>query len=482
MKAEVLTAIPAAGKTKAILENIKKNNEKAIVASISRQLSKESFEYFNRLGGRGVIIDTDNKHGMQSVNTAIMDSAMNVDVIFVTHKALLSFTEFEMLKGFCLYIDEVPELVSFDKFSFTQNLDHILDMCEPVSGELDVFDDLVLKPEFEEKVQEMAIEGRAGRDEICSTLLPLYASLLRGIPTKLHMTKNGAHCYFINDLSTQAWEVFDKVVIACANLEDTFTGKVLKHFNGWEFVESPLNDKLLFKEYANSSRIKINVMMEQSWSKHSANQEKEGMSNYNRMKSIIEGLVDDQPFIYTRNSYRARFTKGLEVPYNPHGLNSFMRYNNVAVMFSFNPLPWQIPLLRELALGAGLEEETLVDAFIVSKYLEPAFQLCARSNIRVAKSNTEVNLYVPDMRLAEYMKARYFKNATISTQYMIPAKEKKTTRNRNSFQQMFNMDKKEKYKYMYLLRKVGRKLDPSVEEDVSLVREWITKTRAKLIK
>lgn len=478
MKIEVLTAIPAAGKTKAILEHILESGEKAVIASISRQLSRQSFEYFENLGGSGVVIDADHKHGSNSVNNAILDCVTNgSQVIFITHAALLGFTDFSVMSDFHLYIDEVPELVTFERNSFTVSLDSVLQYCEPISGELGVLDSLILKEEHVETVTRMAQEGASGRDDVMATLYPLYRSLLQGIPVKLHFTDNGSYTYFINDVSTSSWESFKKITIASANLKDTFAGMVLKHFNKWEFIDSPLKSKLLFTEYPNSSRVKINVMMADNWSKHCADKERDGISNYNRMKTIIEGLVDGKDFIYTRNSYRARFTRGTEVPYNPHGLNAYSSYKNVAVMFSFNPLPWQIPLLKELAISADLEEDKLIDAFIVSKYLEPAFQLCARSNIRNSKSNAKINLYVPDMKLAQYMKDHYFPNAEISTEYMIKTPEKKTTRDRKSFQSMFDMTQKERYKYMYLLRKLGRKLDVNSTEDYTIVSEWIEKGR-----
>lgn len=477
MKIEVLTAIPAAGKTKAILEHILASGEKAIIASISRQLSRESFEYYENLGGSGIVIDSDHKHGSNSVNNAILESVLCADVIFITHAALLNFSDFDKLKDFNLYIDEVPELVTFARNSFTVSLDSVLSYCEPINAEVGVLDTLVLKEECYEEVQALAIEGSKGRDDLMTTLYPLYKSLLQGIPVKLQITDNGSYTYYINDVSTSSWEAFKRITIASANLKDTFTGMVLQHFNKWEFVESPLTKKLLFTEYPNSSRVKINVMFEDNWSKHSADKEREGISNYNRMKTVIEGLVDGKDFIYTRNSYRARFTRGTEVPYNPHGLNAYSSYKNVAVMFSFNPLPWQIPLLKELATSADLEENSLVDAYIVSKYLEPAFQLCARSNIRNSKSNAVVNLYVPDMKLALYMKQHYFPNAEINTDFTIKPVEKKKTRDRKSFQNMFEMTQKERYKFMYLLRKLGRKLDVNSTEDYAIVAEWISNSR-----
>lgn len=474
MKIEVLTAIPAAGKTKAIIEHIIENNEKALVASISRQLSKQSYDYFVDSGGTGVLIDSDNKYGSKTVNKAILEAAETADVIFITHHALLGLTEFDKFSGFSLYVDEVPELVSFNKFTFTHNLDEILKFCHPIK---DGLSDLVLRPECTKNVEDLALQGINQQDDICVSLLPLYKALLQGIPTKISRTDRTANCYFINDVSSKDWELFDKVTIAAANLKDTFTGKILKHFNNWEFVESPLVKKLLFTEYSNTSRISIQVLTESSWSKHSADKEIGGISNYSRIKTILDGVLGNEPFLYTRNSYRARFSKGLEVPYNPHGINAYMSYRNVVVLFSFNPLPWQIPILKELAITAGLGESELIDAYVVSKYLEPAFQLCARSNIRSNKSNKAINLFVPDQRLAEYIKHNYFKDAEIKYDYMVVEPKVKGTRARNSFQKLYEMTDKEKYRYMYLLRKLGRKLSVDDKDDQEIVKNWIESIR-----
>lgn len=474
MKIYTLSAIPAAGKTAAILNHVYKTGEKAIIASISRQLSKQSFDYFSDLGGYSAIIDTDNRKGQKSVNDAVQKAIENHDVIFITHAGLLSINSFEPLKGFNLYIDEVPELISFERMAFTQSLDTLMNFCHDIDGSL------ILDESKREEITKFAKDGYKGKDDVFAALFPLYKALLNGIPTRLHTADNQSYCYFINDASTEEWEIFDSVTVCSANFEQTFTGKILKHFNGWEFEESPLTKDLLFVEYPNSSRITINVMFNGAWSKYKANKEQEGITNYNRICTVLEGLLDDD-FIYTRNSYRSRFTKGTEVSYNPHGLNMYSDHTNVVVMFSYNPLPWQIPLLKELAKSVGLTEDELVDAYIVSKYLEPAFQLCARCDIRNPSSNKPINLYVPDIKLAEYMKERYFKHATISTNYMVENK-KKTTRNRQSFQSLYDMDKNERYKYMYLLRKTGRKLDVNSAEDQMLVQDWIIKQRSKPLK
>lgn len=474
MEIEVLTAIPASGKTKAIIEHIIESGEKAIIASISRQLSKQSYDFYINAGGeKAILIDSDNKYGSKSVNEAIIDTK-NYNVMFITHSALINLTDFSHFGDVCLYIDEVPELVTFNKYNFGHNLNSVLEYCLPVK---DGLSDLVLRNDCTRQIEEMAIQGINQQDDICKSLVPLYKALLQKIPIKINKTDKTATCYFINDSSSQDWAGFKKITIASANLKDTFTGKVLKYFNGWEFIESPLKKRLLFTEYSNTSRITINVLTDTNWSKHKADKEINGISNYTRIKNIISDILGNEPFIYTRNSYRARFSKGLEVPYNPHGINSYTSYKNVVVLFSFNPNPWQIPVLKELACSVGLDEDELVESYIVSKYLEPAFQLCARSNIRSNKSNAKINLFVPDQKLADYIKLNYFKNAEIKHNYMVEEPKIKQVRNRKSYQKQYNMTDKEKYRYMYLLRKLGRKLDINNEDDQKLVKDWIEDQR-----
>lgn len=472
MKLYTLSAIPAAGKTAAVLNHINESKEKAIVASISRELSKQSFEYFVERGGEGELVDTDNRQGCKSVHDAVLKAAIDNDVVFITHAALLGLRNIDSLKEFNLYIDEVPELTNFERFTFTTSVEsHILELCTIDSTGL-----LELKPDCYENVRQMAIDGMTGTDDIYSTLFPLYKALLTGVPVRLSVENGQTQCYYVTDLSNDDWSKFKSVTVCAANFTQTFTGMIMKHFNGWEFEESPLSNRLAFRVYPKTARIKINVMFDDVWSKYKADKEVDGISNYTRIENALDTIINGD-FIYTRNSYRPRMPKGTEVPYNPHGLNNYSNYTNVVVMFSYNPAPWQIPILKELALSKNLPEDELVNAYIVSKYLEPAFQLCARCDIRNKDSLKPINLYVPDMKLATYIK-QYLPDAQICDINSIE-NQKQLKRNRESFQALYQMTEKERFSYKYLLRKTGRVLEMDNPDDQQLVQDWIIKTRDK---
>ena len=74
MKIETLIALPAAGKTDAILSHVLETKEKAVIASPSRVLSEQSYNKFKRMGGRAVLIDSTRLRSLKTVQASIMQS------------------------------------------------------------------------------------------------------------------------------------------------------------------------------------------------------------------------------------------------------------------------------------------------------------------------------------------------------------------------------------------------------------------------
>lgn len=482
----VLSAVPAAGKTKAILSNI--GGKKSIIASLTRQLSTQSYNYYRREcnGFGGVLIDTENTKAHGTVQNAIKNALdSSADVVFITHAALfdLKFDEMDSLEDYDLYIDETPELVDFHRYSFTSTVSElILRYCEPVDTSKRGLQKLILKEDSTESIINNALDGYSGNDDVHKLIFPLYQALLSEIPVMIQFTDESVYCYYINDKTDEGWQRFKSITVAASNFVESFTGQILKNINGWNFEPSPLVEELDFKNYKNTKRINIHVLVDVPWSKHISERlmgtGREQDTVYNKVKSRIFSKVKNEDFIYTSNSYRARLERGFDVPYNPHGLNYYTNYTNAAVLFSYNPLPWQIPLLKELSSISGMDENLLLESYIISKYLEPAFQLCARTNIRDQNSTKVVDLYVPDERLAKYIKSKYFTKATINHSYMLPVSSKVVSNKKPTFQTMFDMTKKEIYRFNYF-RRTHHKFDINNPSDVKLVSDWISTQRQK---
>lgn len=148
-------------------------------------------------------------------------------------------------------------------------------------------------------------------------------------------------------------------------------------------------------------------------------------------------------------------------------------------------MPWQIELLKCLSSCHDMDTNKLIDAYLVSKYLEPVFQLCLRTDIRNQHSTWKVTLLVPDLRAAEYLKSRYLLEAKIDTNHMIsgPArkerkKEELPRKKKLSFVNMFDFTKAEQGKFYRWSAKMDLKLDVIQPEHVKLVSDWINKLRS----
>lgn len=478
LKVDVLTSVPGSGKTKAILKHVGRSKKPTIIASISCQLSKQSYDFYTMTLGYGnaIILDTDNIKKRASVFESIKESIGNYRVIFITHSALMNFPHFEMFEGHELYIDEVPDMVDLRQVQFKTNIDVVSRYCDIAeNGKMTVIED------HRKTLEEIAIDGLHNLDVVSNSVFPLVKALLVGIPV---IVKDNC-AYFVEDMSNQQWNLFKKITIACANFQETFTGVVLKEYAGWEFVESPLVNDLDFRSYRNTHRIEILPVYDGNWSRYAADAEINGETVYNRVRDLVYNIVGPVNYIYTTNSYRGPLSGGTKIPYNPHGMNNYMNFSTAVALFSYNPSPWQLELLRSLSFNHGMDVDRLTDAFLVSKFLEPAFQLCLRTEIRNNKSMSPVRLIVPDMRVADYLKRRYLPDAKIDDSLIItyvkerkPRKKETTPRVRKeSFKSMFDLDKKEQSALSYYQKQIGKKFSILEPDDIVKVREWINARR-----
>ena len=479
MIVETLIAKPAAGKTDAILRHVIETGERAVIASPTKQLSKQSFDKFTRWGGSGVIVDSDHCSSIGSTSKHVMMSSRNHNVIFITHATLLTLKNTKPLEGFSLYIDEVFKIVDFKRVNLKSHLELVTKYCEPLD-ETAQYNSLVLRDDCRDTVKSLLEEGYNGFDDISAGLYDLYTALLRNVPIKLTRESGNPMLFYINDFCNLDWRVFSKITIACANLHETFTGIILKHVNGWEFVESPLHSRLMFTDYVNTHRVKIHVLTNfDHWTKYKGQRvDNNGKTLYERVVDEAKRIFGKESFIYTTNKARGKISGGTYIQYNSHGLNSYIPETNVAALFSYNPQPWEVPVLEELSTLNGLDKDAFYRARLVSDYLEPTFQLCLRSNIRDQSSNKPVNLVVLDRMAADYLK-RYLPDAEV---IMCTVKES-TQKRKQTYKFLYQFTAKEYNAFNGFKtrqkKKNGVELvfgDPVSDE---LVRQWVIEYRTK---
>lgn len=479
---EMLIANPAAGKTDAIIEHLLETNEFAVVASPSKTLSNQSYKKFIDNGGRAVLIDSSQRLAQKTVGAALDDAArQKIPVIFITHSAL-SLLDARKFSSYHLIVDEVPSLVEFKEYKLKSNYDYLAQFCED-TDDIKGLQPLTVKSSCKDVLETKLKDGANGLDVIDEGLTELYGALLDDrITVMLKHTKgdrsNGSSVFYLDDTKVNGWRHFRKVTIAAANLKDTFTGKVLEHYRDCKFIESPLVSKLRFREYKNTNRVKIHVMTDlYRWSKYKSNNN----GAFDRMVEYIKDRCGTN-FLYTVNKSREASTQGIgvRVPYGAHGLNCYMDHTNVAVLFSYNLREWEREVLQEMAVAAGLPKNEFTQARHVSDYLEPAFQLCLRCNLRHHDSTKEINLFVPDLCLAEYIQ-RYLPDAQIITECMIDTEVKKSPK-KMTYQDHYRMTKDERRRFSawsFRLRKKGVSFIMGDPKSDLMVQGWVNEQRDK---
>lgn len=471
MKLNVLKAIPGAGKTKAILNDVKNSQNGCVIASISRKLSRDSLNYYHSIGGKNAII-IDGDHCESTVGETIKRS-INHRVIFITHQALLEM-DLSVFEGRDLYIDEVPDLVSIESYKFKDHFDVIEKYCK-VDMTSEAMGNVSIRYGMNKHVDQMVGNGLKDDDCISSAIYPIFQSLRQGLPVKLKREEDNFILFFVHDSTVNNWDKLNTITIACANFEDTFTGKILKHWCEWEFVESPLSNKLDFYEYPNSERVTIHVLCDQNWSRTVADKPYNNGTVYTEAVKRVKTCIGDESYLYTTNKARAKLS-GRNIQYNPHGLNRYMDETNIVALFSYNPMPWQVPILNKLSEMCGLDKSTLTESFIISKFIEPVFQLCTRGNIRVPNSNKPINLFVPDFRTAKYLVEKYIPNGTINDSLAIRVFDEidsKRVKKPRSIPSLLGMNRKQRANWYYHVRTKGYGNDVNNPEHILKARRWL---------
>lgn len=473
MIVEILQAVPASGKTKAVMKYVTTSKKKTLIASISCDLNLQSYEWYINNGGYGaVIIDSEHIIKSETVCDVIKQQVERDDhrVMFITHSALIKIDDYSIFSGYELFIDEVPDLIALKHMRFVDNMHLIVEYVNQKNGLL------TLKPEYKSEVIRKYYDAMDHRDTVSVALIDFYRALLHNEI----IIKRNDEIYFISDQARKNWESFSKITIACCEYNNTFTGKIMNHCYDWTSKTSPLVNNLDFNEYKNTNRIKIYPLLKDSdWSKYYADSvtNTNDKTVYSLVKEHVVDFFGNIPFIYSTNSYRGNLNSSFchRVGYNPHGMNNFMSYGNAAALFSYNPSPWQRNLLKHLSLAMNLDEQELNSCFIEDKYLMPIFQFVTRTDIRNYHSEREISLVVPDMRSANYL-LKYFKHAQIDTSYCLDSSVKK--QHTGTFTGMFNMTKEEKIKFAYFKRKNNlKKLSINEEKDVEIVKNFIYSIR-----
>lgn len=491
MKLYTKEAAPSLGKTYGAVKHIKYDEGKWIIASISKELGKQTYKVCKDFGIEDVmLINSDSDYVGGTFNRfkeAIRDDEARV--LIITH-ALLEMTYKQGIdfSNYNLLIDEVPNnFVSVDvanqiiEDETTIIMQYLTNTGVKVQGQWarEIFR---LRQGKKDALTERIDHLKNRKDNTLSPkMLGLYEYLLLGgaIQRWQKETDNYQACYcfvkVINPLTL--FETFKKVILIASNIKTTLVGKVWSSIFKIGF-EDYKEIQLRSEELPCTEKITIYPMLlDENISRYLLNKPIGDRTVFDYILDQALSIVGEEPFTYVVNNYRDINLKGSRVPVQAHGLNSYSHINNSVCLFSYNPDGFTKSILEDLAEHFNLETNIFVDGYITSNYMESTFQNATRGSIRNHESDYPVKIVVGDMRCAEYLVNTWFKKAKIDQSMCIVLPEKNKGGRPPSFPKVFDMNNSERGKFNRMKSKSSISLDTNNIQDYEFVRKWIKDIR-----
>lgn len=491
MKIYTKEAAPSLGKTYGSVRHIKESGGKWIIASISKELGKQTYKLCKELGLPDVMIINSDSDYVGGTFNRFKEALRNeeADVIIITH-ALLEMTYKQDIDftGYNLLIDEVPNnFVKVDvanqiiEDETTIIMQYLTNTGVKQQGNW-VREIFRLRQGKRDALTERVEHLKNRKDNTLSPkMLGLYEYLLLGgaIQRWQKETDNYQACYcFIKVVNPlELFDKFDKVILIASNIKTTLVGKVWSQVFKVSF-EDYSGIKLKSDTLPNTDKITIYPMLKDlNISRYLLNKPVGDETIFDLLLSGAMDIIGDEPFTYVVNNYRDVDLKGQRVPVQAHGLNSYSHISNSVCLFSYNPDAFTKAILEDLAEHFNLDNQTFVDGYVTSNYLESTFQNATRGKIRDHNCTEPVKVVVGDMRCANYLINTWFKDATIDDTKAIELPEKSKGGRPPSFQKLFDMNASEKGKFSRMKKKLEHDLQYDNVQDYEFVRKWIKDIR-----
>ena len=339
------------------------------------------------------------------INRYLFSPIVTPHALIITHTAFKRLTPTFMKYKWKVIVDEIPEVTSFFLKSLpyehqiiTRSINHIPDRStrygQLVSGDLRMLS---------------SIAHNEGKDEVRNTFQSLANKVLskdwitftNSIPYSALISETNKAQYLetFSILQPSIFSDFKSVTIAGACLKETLLYKLWSQ-RGVQFHETH-GDRLRFRAHLNGSEVELLWATKRNWSKWLA-EEKEG-----RVLKAVENAVlnefGDNQFLFSQNKSMKLFDGKPQarcLPNDPHGLNSFQEFENVAFLSARNLTPSQIKFLEVMMGVTG-------DVVHSAIHKQSAYQAIMRGALRDPNNHNLKRVFVPDLGTAKWLQGLF---------------------------------------------------------------------------
>lgn len=436
------------GKTLATLTRLatqqQVNPNLTLWASLTRELSKKSFEFYNsQLPNKALLVDSSTVSCVQSKLTDLVLSGYD-GVIFVTHNALLNESLDGVLGRSNVICDEIPTS-SIELLQLTQTNDtfHVLlEFCEfNQCRHSSAFQTVSLKENCSiyDKAVRIVDNHRktVNADKTYSKeLINILDFLIKGYTVTYYSAnkEDGKDQIVLHKFQAVHSKPAERLIeqsaaltILGSNLDSSMFGLLAKNKFNCNIVEhSSIGGTELEQKHKHKARI-IPYLLNADWSdsikRKSVHEALENRLTENKhsvredIQIFAANLLGSDYLLFANesdskhliHSVRDYQSKGVEVlSTQVHGLNTFRHYEKACFMAAANPKPDELKLLGVASHDLGLLSKDMVNAVVTERYLEASYQCIARTAIRNLSPTEQEHVFiVPDMRSAKYIANRF---------------------------------------------------------------------------
>lgn len=406
-------AAPGAGKTETLLSKLPALFEAGMRVILAVPTLILSDEISQRAADAGITSRTIDHRSAGIVITELnMALTGKTDSFIVCTQESIRQVRHNLLHDWVLVVDELPQVVDYPDYPLKPvELQRVLDFTEERDGQL------WLKEGDEELVQDQVSTNRASaRGTGCSTLGPsaanIFRLLLSGVDVFIDKEQENKirHIRAVEEY-TDWWEIFSaasEAHVLAANVQGSEFDLFAK-VHGFRFKPSIFTPKPGL--YTSFTTIYPIIRKGQVFSKRK-------MLNQCEDKRLID-LVLEKVLAHTTSipllsaNKWAGFESHAKVRYvdkDCRGVNRHSDATEAILLFGGNPSPSEKEGLKYLNTKYG---ENFEEAFITNRLLEPSLQVATRTAVRCRNNSDEINLYVQDERVVNYLLSTYFQHAKV---------------------------------------------------------------------
>lgn len=352
-------------------------------------------------------------------------------VVIITQKAFMGLDP-DNFHDWVIVLDELPDLVEMESWSFNKT-----EMELTISNMIQCDEDKVAHLKITKSQADTIISdsGKALGDKLKEML---KRAAERGSAVKMFNREdnvdNGATFHYVGfqENVRQSFLNASEVHILTATYENTLTDKTIQF---WQFqaVESYLRPEN--PHHSHTDRISIYYLLPDSkkfsTTRGQESYSKNGKTVAHELIQKARGLLVDD-YIYcsikwmNKDEYRPIMRQAknvLEADSDSRGDNSFLPFTKGMFFRHCNPDPKMNANFRELEAITSIPESEWRNAWDITNTYEPVYQLSARTAIRKNEPGGLIEIIVPDIYQANYLKSKY-PEATIEEGYEIELPEK----------------------------------------------------------